>query len=360
MHEKTVLYVITKATWGGAQRYVWDLITHAKDHGYRPALAYGEGGILSERVRKLGIPAFKINGLQRDVSLLAELQALHTLYKLMREMRPDVVHINSSKAGFVGILSARAAHVPRGIFTAHGWAFTENRGSLSRALFTYLQRKTVELSHLTIAVSAFIKEATRSWRLREDHVVVIPHGIEPPAYLSREKARSDLTLLDPSLIGKEDEVWVGTIAELHPNKGLDIGVRAWSRARTPSAEWVVLGGGDEEASLKTLAGGDSSIHFLGFVPEAARYLKAFDLVVLPSRTEAISYVLLEAAAAGIPAIGSRVGGIPEVLDERALFTSEDPDALAQKIEEALGDSAFPKPKPAKPLKAMLDETFARY
>ncbi len=335
---QSVLYVITKATWGGAQRYLWDLMTRARDYGYAPALAFGERGLLAARAADAGFPHYEIPSLGRDIAPLKEWRAKRDLDRLFREVEPDVVHLNSSKAGFTGALAARSANVPRTLFTAHGWAFTEPRHELARRAFAHLQGYAVRNTDATIAVSRFVATTAELFGFPKDRVHTIPLGIEELRYLSREEARAALIEADPSLANAPG-LWVGTIAELHPNKGIDIAIDAWRLAR-PDAHWVVVGGGEERASLSRRAAGDDRIHFLGFKEDAWKYLKAFDLFLLSSRTEALGYVVLEAGAAGVPVIASDAGGSKEALPGReSLFRAGDAPALAERLRFFLSDPA---------------------
>lgn len=336
-----ILYVITKATLGGAQKYVWDLAAHARENeAYEPLLAYGEPGALSERAHALGVRTFWVKGLSRDPSPLHDLTALRGLYTLFKDQRPDVVHLNSSKAGFLGALAAYAARVPRVIFTSHGWAFTERRNPLSRALYQLLHRATVALSTVTIAVSEFVRAPALAW-VPEERVVHIPLGIGPFTLFSREEARKRLILKDPALREKADAFWVGTIAELHDNKGIDIAIEAMKRlpAHAPPMEWVIIGNGEKEARLKKQARGLGQVHFVGAIADASEYLQAFDLFLLPSRSEAFGYVVLEAGVAGLPAMVSGAGGTKEFTDRgvAARFISEDPTSLARTLAALVGN-----------------------
>jgi glycosyltransferase involved in cell wall biosynthesis len=322
-------------------------------------------------VEALGIKTYQVEHLARDISPLKEHVAVRELTELFTELKPDVVHLNSSKAGYTGARAAKAANVPRIIFTAHGWAFTEPRNFISKSIFKSFQKKTVLLSDVTIAVSEFIKTHTNGWNLPPGRVSVIRHGIPTLPFLSREEARAELIKIDASL-KNAGVLWAGTIAELHANKGIDIGVTAWKKAKPESAAWVVIGGGEEQEKLTRHAKDDATIHLIGFLPDAWKYLKAFDLFILPSRTEALGYVVLEAGAAGVPVVTSDFGGAKEALGDAppaALFKSENAASLADSIKTFLGHLEL-RQKTGSELKQhieqsftqkrVLDETFARY
>jgi glycosyltransferase involved in cell wall biosynthesis len=128
--KKKVLFVITKPNWGGAQRYVFDLATALPKERYDVALAVGGEGELTKRLEERNIPAINIPSLKRDISLIAEFRAFSALKDTFMRERPDIVHLNSSKAGALGALAARAAGVSAssslhtaGRFANHGILF---------------------------------------------------------------------------------------------------------------------------------------------------------------------------------------------------------------------------------------------
>lgn len=334
-----ILYVITKANWGGAQRYVYDLAHAAKERGYDVAVAYGEFGSLVERLREIGIRTIFVPGLGRNIRPWKDLSAYRALRRLFKKENPDVVHLNSSKAGYLGALAARVVGIRRVIFTAHGWAFTEPRNAAARRFLKWLQYQTALLSTKVIAVSEYVLHAADGWKLPHGRITLIRLGIREPSYLSREAARAALSKIDRSLENSKNDLWVGTIAELHRNKGIDTGIDGWQRDALPNAQWIVMGGGEEKATLTQLAKSSDTIHLLDFVPDAARYLKAFDLFLLPSRTEALGYVVLEAGMAGVPVLASNVGGIPEATGYSAdeLFEPGNSDSLQHMLHAHLQD-----------------------
>lgn len=366
----SILYVITKATWGGAQHYVYDLIAEAQKRGMAVQLAYGIPGTLSERVSTLGIPCFQIGRLTRDISVIDEFRVFFSLIRLLRKEKPDVLHLNSSKAGGLGALAGRIAGIKTIVFTAHGWAFTEPRNMFSKILFGILHYFTVDLSHITIANSNATASYTTWWPFAGKKIHTVHLGIEELIFADRNEARAELIAKDPTLAATKDALWIGTIAELHRNKGLDVGVRAWKRAGVRDAQWVVLGGGEEEAHLEAQARATDGVHFLGDTPNASAYLRAFDIFLLPSRTESFGYVLLEAGLAELPVIATKAGGIPEVVGGAGLLVPvNDPGELARALtelaantdkRELLGNALASRVREKFSLSKMFDETFALY
>jgi glycosyltransferase involved in cell wall biosynthesis len=324
--------VITKSNWGGAQRYVYDLATSLDKELFDTEVIVGGNGLLAHKLEAAGIPVTSLHSMERDINLKKELLSAKELFMLFRKTRPDVVHLNSSKAGGLGAVAARLAGVKKIVFTAHAWAFNENRGLASKLLISFLHWVTVILSHQTIAVSESVKEQVIHMPFMKKKIEVVHLGIEPFECKGKEEARA--------LLAKEGAppgIWIGAISELHPIKGLLYALDAINLLKDtyPALQFYIIGEGEQRSLLekqiikRKLEG---QVHLAGFIDDAKTYLKAFDIFVLPSLSEAFGYSLLEAGNAGIPIIASKVGGIPEVIDESGILV---PSKSARAIADAI-------------------------
>lgn len=344
--KQKILFVITKSNWGGAQRYVYDLAVSLRTD-YEISVALGGDGRLFELLKAQSIPTHAIEGLTRDVSFKDELRSFRSLYRLFREARPDIVHLNSSKAGALGALAARLARVPHIVFTAHAWAWNENRPFFARIAIALLHWSTVLLAHRTICVSNHVYDQMASFPFTRRRMRVIHPGITPLPHLSREQARTQFFARIPTLAARSDDPWIATIAELHPVKGLPYLVEALALLTTlyPRLVHIIMGDGEEHAKLERMIkerGLTSTIFLAGHVSDAPALLSAFDLFVLPSLSESFGYVLLEAGAAQVPVIASRVGGIPEIVEDDCgtLVPPQNAALLADAMSNALRDSTL--------------------
>lgn len=309
-----VLYVITKATWGGAQRYVYDLAKEAQGAGYAISVAYGTPGKLSEMLEEDGIATISLPSLGRDVRIGSDGKTFLELIRLFKKEKPDVVHLNSSKIGALGALAAKIARVPKVIFTAHGWAFNEERSAIQKGIIYFLSWLTMLCADTVIVVSDKTHDQAPHFLVKEK-IVTIHNSIKQVPLYSKMSARGILKL--PPFSRKD--VVIGTIGELHKNKGQTYLLESFASINQefPHTHLLIIGGGEEEAKLKNKAetlGISDKVIFTGFVPEGAQYIRAIDMFVLPSITEAFGYVLLEAGVAGLPSIATRVGGIPEIIE----------------------------------------------
>ena len=313
--KKKILFVITKSNWGGAQRYVYDLATTLPADEFGVAVAFGQPGLLAKKLEEARITTYPISSLQRDVSFSADIKSFFELLRLFKREKPDIVHLNSSKAAGIGALAARIAGIRRIIFTAHGWPFWEKRNFLSRALIYFISWLTALLSHKVIVVSDYDLQVARKMPFIGSKTVRIYNGINMHLMLgSGEKIRSAFP------IGAHI---VGTIGELTKNKN-QISLVELSRT-DPSLFVAIVGEGEErvrlEAKIKEY-GLPERVKLFGFIP-ANEVLRGFDSFALPSIKEGLPYVLLEAKLAGLPFVfTNRVGGVGEILDAQNVFPLE--------------------------------------
>lgn len=323
-----IIYGITKSNFGGAQRYVFDLAAEAKKAGHDVAVICGGEGVLVDKLKTEGIRVIPLPNMQRDISIADEFQSFYFIFKTLREEKPDVFHTNSSKMGGLGNMAALMAGVKRIIFTAHGWAFNEPRPWWQKAVIKIFVWLTIFLSDKTVCVSEKTKKDAESFPFIQSRLRIIHNGIENFETLERDSARKALGIHDSNTFV------IGTLSELHPVKGLNVLLAAWERfLQKNDGLLVMVGDGDIREALEDYAdelGIREKIIFKGYLDNAKAYLNAFDVFCLPSRSEAMPYTLLEAGMAEKAVIASRVGGIPEVIENGvngALVPPEDSETL---------------------------------
>lgn len=334
-----ILYVITKANWGGAQRYVYDVAIAAKAAGNDVVVAVGGTGLLVDKlaaanVRTISLPLYQRRNFFADLFTFGSLSAL---VRLIRAENPDVVHTNSAKASGLGCFAARWAGVPRIIFTAHGWEFNASRGLISRIGIRFFSWMTILLSDETICVSEAVRGDVVHWPFIHRKLVVVLNGIECATLKTREEARASL------LPAQTNKTWVGMISELHPTKRIVDALHAVKDlvGDFPNLILVVLGEGAERARLEETIGAlglRDRVFLLGFIKDAATYANAFDIFLHASRSESSGYAILEAGCASLPVVACSVGGIPEVIQTDVnglLVEPENPSHLADALESYL-------------------------
>ena len=314
-----ILYLITKSNFGGAQKYVFELAVAARERGLNVIVACGgtggkkaELGLLAEKLTAENIRVIPIKHFMRDMSLGNDIVAFFDVCRLIREERPQVLHVTSSKAGGIGALAGRLLRVPKIIFTSHGLTVDEIwRPRFQRFLIFIGTYYTIAAAHISIMISTETYARAKSMTGMKDKIAYIKNGITPVDFKTKEEARSLLELTIP-----QEHVLVGGIGELHPNKN-------WLQAVTAVAHLphtvhlAIIGSGEEYEVLQRQAkalGVADRVHLLGYIGDAATYVKAFDIFILPSKKEGLPYVILEAGLAGLPVVATDLPGNRDIIE----------------------------------------------
>ena len=347
--KKKVIFVITKSNWGGAQRYVYDLATTLPRDRYEVAVACGGEGALVDKLRIAGIRTLMIPDLGRDISITKDLAVFAQLLNLFRTEQPDIVHLNSSKIGGIGAFAGRIAHVPHIIFTAHGWAFNEDRPAWQKWMIKFFTWLTIVLARTTIAVSQGTLDQIRHFPFVRKKIALIHNGIPSTPLLPRAEAREIILPEEQHSSIPGHALWIGVVAELHKTKGLTYALQAIEILKKTRPDialiFIVIGEGAERVTLERLIETlelTGHVFLVGHKQNAAELLSGFDIFMLPSISEALGYVLLEAGAAGLPVVATRVGGIPEIIEDGVsgiLVAPRSPEAIAAAITVLINDPA---------------------
>ena len=351
---KKVLLCITKSAVGGAQKYIYDIATRLPSDAFEPIIVAGGSGPLFGMLRNKSIRTIAVPGLERDVNPLRELQAFFNLIKIFIQEKPDIIHLNSSKMGAIGALAVWCAKLltlnfkPRIIFTVHGWGFREDRSVWQRAaIFAVSAMSSYFHTHTITINSADHKDATTF--IPAKRISLIPLGIETPDLFSREQSRAFFSSLAGNTFDKHTFI-IGTTAELTKNKGLSYLIDALHHlllsSKKQNFHCIIMGEGEErkrlEEQIKTL-GLKSRVTLAGFVADAYCYLSGLDLFALSSVKEGLPYALMEAMAAGLPVIATRVGGIPDLISHNKngmLVPPKNPVAIKEHLEYVLASREY--------------------
>jgi len=276
-------------------------------------VSLGSRGVLADEIEELGWPVTALglpNGLRPSLVV--------KLARTFRRWRPDVVHTHDDRALFYAGPAAWVTRVPLVVNTRHGrnFHFTPRQVAVGRRLARLVDR------YVSVSDDA--------------RTLCVAEGIAP------SRLRTILNGIDTGRFrfgGPDPSGPVVTVARLSPEKDVANLVRATAIAaeRVPELRVEVAGGGPCLADLNRLAvelGASDHIAFLGEVREIPALLARARIFVLPSRSEGIPLTVLEAMACGLPVVATRVGGLPEVVDEGVtglLVPTADPAALARAI-----------------------------
>jgi glycosyltransferase involved in cell wall biosynthesis len=322
-----ILHLIPDLGLGGAQRMLAYAAAAMDRDRYQLHVAHwGRPTELQAELKRLGIPVLPL-----DAGGSSLLRLALSFGKQVRRLRPDVVHTHLFDADLIGILTARALGVPSCCSTVHSFSF------FSTPLHRWRYRRVLSpLVRRFFAVSRTLADfLVRECRVPASRVRVIVNGVD----IARFAPTADAP--PRSAPGPT----IGVLTRLDSRKGLPYLVQATEQLRSdlPNIQLLIAGDGEERATLERQArslGLTERVVFTGAVTDPASFYRTLDLFVLPSLDEAFGLVLLEAMAAGLPVIGTRVGGVPEILEDGQqglLVAPADSRALAEAIRSLWGD-----------------------
>ncbi len=326
--------LVSQPTDGGAYRHVRDLVATLPSHGYEPVVCApfgpGQGAELGCEIVPLAM--------ERRVGR-ADAGAVARFARLVRRVRPDLVHAHSSKAGALARLARPANPRVPVLYTPHGYAHAghferpaESRAyRLAEMLMTPMTSRVICVCEAERRLAAGVGPASRT---RVVHNGIAPAGPGPtnPRVAELRAAGGPVVAL---------------VTLLRPGKGVETLLDAFARVagEHPGARLAIAGDGLERGALEARArqrGIAGAVHFLGLTRDAEEVLRGADLFVSPSWAESFPYVVLEAMALGLPVVATEVGGVAEAVEDGRtglLVPPRDPEALAAAISRLISEPA---------------------
>ncbi len=297
-----LLVIVTLAEAGGAQTFVATLVAGLRGRYQIEVAAHGPGGAVADACAALELPFHHVEHLVRNPHPYHDAAAVRELRALARRLRPDVVQINSSKAGILARL-ALAGLGAKTVFTAHGWAFS-GRGGAAGTAYATAERVVAPLSDAIVCVSNHDLELARDRGIApRGGVQVIHNGVDAPAGLPRRRPPGDRLVL-------------GCTARLAPPKDLITLLDALAQPSSAGWELRVFGDGPDREAIerhRDALGLGGRVRLLGNRDDVAVQLADCDAFALISDWEGLPYSILEAMATGLPVLASDVGGIPDLV-----------------------------------------------
>jgi len=275
------------------------------------------------------------------------------LFRLIRRLRPDIVHAHTPKAGLLGMIAARAAGVPVRLYTIHGLPLMTRRGMWRRVL-AFAERTSCTLATQVYSVSPSLEIVATEMNLcRADKVSTLGDGscagIDVERFRSSDDVRKRAMALRLSCGVPQDALLLSFVGRIARDKGIAILASAWSRlVEFPHVHLLLAGIEDAsdrvpEADLRKLRNHDH-VHFTGdWLEDMPALYAATDIVVLPTFREGLPQVALEAAAMGVPIVSTRVPGVVNSIQDGVtglLVPAGESAPFADAVERLIDDAAL--------------------
>ncbi len=328
-----ILYVIPRPEIGGAERLLLTLLRGLDRSRFSPHLICldGSGSLLSdfEEVTE------SVHILQR--SRPVDPKTLGALVRLMREIRPALVHTYLYIANLYGGWGARLAGVPKLVVSQFGLGIDPQRGRLRSLRMRALNLFIGQFSDRLLVNAETVARHMWLAGYRPEDTRVVYNGVD----VSKRASESRRDVVRRELNVRDDEILLGTLSRIDPKKDLGTMLRAVAlAARTcPNIRLLILAGGFSEylRELRDLAqklGISEKVHFLDFHPDPLTILSTCHISLLSSVTEGLPNAILESMLLSKPVVSTNVGGIPEIIENGVdgwLVPPRNPDLLAKRI-----------------------------
>jgi glycosyltransferase involved in cell wall biosynthesis len=325
-----ILLLITRAELGGGQTHVVDLLRGLRDE-FEVELGTGESGYLTESAERLGIRSHVIPDLVQPMRPWQDVKALWQCFRLIRSVRPDIVHTHTSKAGVIGRMAARLAGVPS-IFTAHTWCFAEGTSWKWKAVGIPVERLAALCAARIITVSEANRASALHHRIASPaKFVTIHNGIADSPHRAKpaEKAVPRIVM----------------VARFSEQKAQGLLIEAVAQIRTPF-RLLLVGDGPRRPAVEQQAEklnlGDR-VEFLGQRLDIAEVLASSHIFALFTNWEGFPISILEAMRAGLPVVASDVNGVGEAVANGSTgFLADEGDVamFRQRLEQLLLDASL--------------------
>ncbi|GAA5440893.1 D-inositol-3-phosphate glycosyltransferase [Deinococcus caeni] len=259
--------------------------------------------------------------MEREISLGADLKALVTMYRTLRDFRPTVTNVGTPKAGLIGGLAATAARVPVRIYTLHGLRMETAQGNKGR-LLQATERLAMACAHRVVCVSPSLRERVHELGLAPAHKTVVlgagsPNGVrEPPP------TDPTATAMHRERLGlKETQPVIGFVGRFTRDKGMAelMGAFRQVQQQVPEAALLLIGdyeaGDPVAAEVRDLIEQTPGVVRTGFVPDVYPYYPLMNVLALPTYREGFPTVALEASAFGLPLVTTDATGARDAVQD---------------------------------------------
>jgi glycosyltransferase involved in cell wall biosynthesis len=333
--------IIARLNIGGPAIHVTNLNRMMNSGRYRSLLVTGtqgkHEGSMYDLAHEYGLRSVVVPNLGREIDPINDISTVLKLYRLMRKERPHIVHTHTAKAGFVGRVAARLAGVPLIFHTFHGHVLKGYFGPLRSRLFVELERFCARFSDRILTLSTHLREELVDLGVTSrDHIAVVPLGLDLVDFANQRQRpggfRAECGVAAEDLLIAA----VGRLVKIK-NIPLFLDAAAQVHRKNGHVHFALVGDGEERKGIEAHArslGLNGAVRFIGWRRDLPKIYADLDAVVISSDNEGTPVSLLEAMAASCPVIATRVGGVPDLLQNGQLgqiVPPRDPQAMADAI-----------------------------
>ncbi len=336
-----ILNITTRLNIGGVAKHVFILSRLFNEAHFSSMIMSGrceshEKDMFSE-AEEYGLELFHVPEMERSINLFRDLLAVFKVYRIIKKLKPDIVHTHTAKAGFAGRIAARLAGVRTIIHTFHGNNFTGYFGYFMSQVSINVERALALISTRIIAISSQQKDELIRYKICPVRKIrVIPLGFDFEEFAHQE---SDVDRFKQSYNIPLDNKLVGFVGRLtaikNPDAFIDIAAKVLQHRQ--DVTFIFVGDGDLTPHLKRKVakrGLQDNVIFTGYLTDLKPLYADLDALVLTSTNEGTPVVIIEGMVNRVFILSTNVGGVPNMIQDGIsgyLFDGVDTDAYTQRL-----------------------------
>jgi len=325
------------------------VVSNLEKTKYDILVAAGQGdGELFKKLQNIPVRTIQLKWLRRTPWPWETPLSMFEIFNLLKREKPNTLFLCSTTAGLLGSLSSFSykiltRHKVQAIYRIGGWSFLDPRPSWMNKILFWLEKLTAPFKDKIIVNSELDKKIAINYKIcPPEKIVKIYNGLdfEKLEFLPKEQAK-DFLSKNTKYNMEDTKYLIGTVANFYKTKGLEYLIKSAHvlniKYKMLNTKYLVIGDGKQRESLESLIRKynlEDKVFLLGKIPDAYKYLKAFDVFILPSLKEGFPWIILEAMASGVPIISTDVGAVPEIIKDNInglLIKPKDSQVLAEKI-----------------------------
>lgn len=307
---------ITQSVTGGILEYIKLFFSNIDNSRFELELICPPYSIMREEVERLGFKVYVVD-MKREINLINDYKSYVQIKKLLKEIKPDIIHTHSSKAGVIGRLASYNSGIPN-IYNSHGWSFSMNVSESKKRFYAFIEKICAKYCNYIVNISEEEQKLALKYNIcSENKMKVIFNGIDINKYnidFDRNKILNKLNIPKDSYI-------VGMVGRLTKQKSPEtfIEIALWLKDRIKNSHFILVGDGELRDDLEEMIAKlniKDKVTITGWTNEVNKLISIFDIGILTSKWEGFGLVLAEYMAARKPIVATNIGGIPNVIQDK--------------------------------------------
>lgn len=317
MAKKKIVHIAQSA--GGVAEYLYMLLKNSNNNNYENILIVSKDYENQIDRFKTYVSNINIVPMTREIEIKKDVKAILKVRKLLKQIKPDIVYLHSSKAGAIGRIALAFNFQIPVLYNAHGWYFNATISKKKKKFFALIEKMLALKTKMIINISkSEYDSAIKNKIAPEKKMCIIENGIDFDKFKDNNKYRKETR---EKYNIKDEEIVIGVVGRLSEQKDPMTMIKAFKLVNDvkSNTKLMYVGSGNLEEDVKEYAkeaGILDKIIITGWVSNVEEYIPAFDMAALPSKWEGFGLVLIEYMACDKPIVASDIGGIPDIIKDK--------------------------------------------